>query len=170
MRVSDPPAFSMQKERGCGGSETRSSAVSFFLQYTRLFLSIPFISPNHKGRFPNLALPPLSWFGCKPNDCSRRLQPMRQTPTSSRRRIAATSAGKAGLGFGAVFFGCICLSASATRANTVDHPSGPQAKALYQDENAPIEQRVQDLLRRMRKSASARYVFRRPRHHGSACG
>jgi beta-glucosidase len=83
---------------------------------------------------------------------------MRQTPTSSRRRIAATSAGKAGLGFGAVFFGCICLSASATRANTVDHPSGPQAKALYQDENAPIEQRVQDLLRRMTPAEKARQL------------
>jgi beta-glucosidase len=64
--------------------------------------------------------------------------------------------GKACFGFGAVLVSCLCVSATATDAGRL--PAKAQGKALYQDANTPIEQRVQDLLGRMTPAEKARQL------------
>ena len=80
---------------------------------------------------------------------------MPQTALPSRRR-RATTAGKVHFGLVTVLFGCLCVSAKAIDAGGL--PAKAQAKALYQDANTPIEQRVKDLLGRMTPAEKARQL------------
>jgi beta-glucosidase len=78
---------------------------------------------------------------------------MPQTALPSRRCRAASTAAKPALGSGQ-FWSAAC--ATATDAGRL--PAKAQGKALYQDANTPIEQRVQDLLGRMTPAEKARQL------------